>query len=234
MRLSLLALLATCALRAAEPIVACDYPDDAAAARAWRPIEGSAPAKVGQDDIAHVLRLDCDFSTFKGARAYWDHKVDLDLSSAEGIRLEIRCRDRAPIAQFHVYFETKGGWYNASFNPQRSPEWTTVEIRKDSAKAEGNPAGWRQIRMIRIAAYRAADKDASFEIRAIRKLGQLGEDTHVLLLKSPEAKERFDERVARQLSARGLRHASVTESELTPDTLAKAELLILPNNTQLS
>ena len=234
MRLSLLAFFATCALHAAEPIVACDYPDDAAAARAWRPIEGSAPAKVGQDDIAHVLRLDCDFSTFKGARAYWDHKVDLDLSSAEGVRLEIRCRDRAPIAQFHVYFETKGGWYNVNFNPQRTTEWTTVEIRKDSAKTEGNPAGWQQIRMIRVAAYRAADKDTSFEIRGIRKLGQLGEDTHVLLLKSPESKERFDERVARQLSARGLRHASVTESELTAGILAKAELLILPNNTQLS
>ena len=234
MRLSLLAFFATCALHAAEPIVSCDYPDDAAAAKAWRAVEGSPTARFGQDDIAHVLRLDCNFSTNKRARTYWDHQVDLDLSSAEGIRLQMRCRDRAPIAQFHVYFETKGGWYNVNFNPQRTTEWTTVEIRKDSAKTEGNPTGWQQVRTIRIAAYRAADKDTSFEIRGIRKLGQLGEDTHVLLLTSPESKERFDERVARQLTARGLRHASVTESELTPDILAKAELLILPNNTQLS
>ena len=234
MRHLLLALLATCALRAADPIVSCDYPDDATAAKAWRAVEGSPSARIGQDDIAHVLRLDCNFSTNKRARTYWDHKVDLDLSSSEGIRLEVRCRDRAPIAQFHVYFEAQGGWYNASFTPQRTSEWTTVEIRKDAAKAEGSPAGWKQIKTIRIAAYRAEDKDAYFEIRSLRKLGQLGDDTHVLLLKTPDAKERFDERLSRQLSARGLRHASVTEAELSPATLAKAELLILPNHTRLT
>lgn len=234
MRHLLLALLATCALRAADPIVSCDYPDDAAAAKAWRAVEGSPTARIGQDDIAHVLRLDCNFSTNKRARTYWDHKVDLDLSTSEGIRLEVRCRDRAPIAQFHVYFEAQGGWYNASFTPQRTSEWATVEIRKDAAKTEGNPAGWKQIKTIRIAAYRAEDKDAYFEIRSLRKLGQLGDDTHVLLLKTPDAKERFDERLSRQLSARGLRHASVTEAELSPATLAKAELLILANNTQLT
>lgn len=234
MRLALLALLATCALRAAAPIVTGDYPDDAAAARAWRAVEGSPAARIGQDDIAHVLRLDCNFRTNPRARVYWDHKVELDLSDAEGVRIEMRCRDRAPIAQFHVYFDAPGGWYNASFTPQRTAEWTTVEIRKDAAKAEGNPAGWGQIRTIRLAAYRAEDKDASFEVRSIRKLGQLGDDTRMLLLKTPDAKERFDERLSRQLAARGLRHASVTEAELTPATLAKAELLILPNNTRLS
>ncbi|MEY4132524.1 MAG: hypothetical protein RL592_582 [Verrucomicrobiota bacterium] len=234
MRHLLLALLATCALRAAEPIVSCDYADDAAAAKAWRAVEGSPTARIGQDDIAHVLRLDCNFSTNKRARTYWDHKVDLDLSTSEGIRLEVRCRDRAPIAQFHVYFEAQGGWYNASFTPQRTSEWTTVEIRKDAAKTEGNPAGWKQIKTIRIAAYRAEDKDAYFEIRSLRKLGQLGDDTHVLLLKTPDAKERFDERLSRQLSARGLRHASITEAELSPATLDKTELLILPNHTRLT
>ena len=234
MRLALLTLLATCALRAAAPIVSGDYPDDAAAAKAWRAVEGSPAARIGQDDIAHVLRLDCNFSTNKRARVYWDHKVELDLSDAEGVRIELRCRDRAPIAQFHVYFDVPGGWYNASFTPQRTAEWTTVEIRKDEAKTEGNPAGWGKIRTIRLAAYRAEDKDASFEVRSIRKLGQLGEDTHILLVKTPDAKERFDERLSRQLAARGLRHASATEAELTPATLAKAGLLILPNNTRLS
>ena len=233
MRRLLLALLAAGVAHAAEPIVAADYPDDAAAAKAWRAVEGSPAARIGQDDIAHVLRLDCNFSTNKRARVYWDHKVDLDLSSAEGIRLELRCRDRAPISQFHVYFETQGGWYNASFTPQRTSEWTTVEIRKDAAKAEGNPAGWSKIRTIRLAAYRAEDKDAYFELRSIRKLGQLGDDTHVLLLSTPDAKERFDERLSRQLASRGLRHASVAEADLTPATLAKAELLVLPNNTRL-
>lgn len=234
MRLALLTLLATCALRAAAPIVSGDYPDDDAAAKAWRAVEGSPVARIGQDDIAHVLRLDCNFRTNPRARVYWDHKVELDLSDAEGVRIELRCRDRAPIAQFHVYFDVPGGWYNASFTPQRTAEWTTVEIRKDEAKTEGNPAGWGKIRTIRLAAYRAEDKDASFEVRSIRKLGQLGEDTHILLVKTPDAKERFDERLSRQLAARGLRHASATEAELTPATLAKAGLLILPNNTRLS
>jgi len=234
MRPFLLALLATCALRAAAPIVSCDYPDDAAAAKAWQAVEGSPAARVGQDDIAHVLRLDCNYATNKRPRVYWDHKVDLDLSASEGLRLEVRCRDRAPIAQLHVYFEAHGGWYNVSVTPQRTSDWTTIEIRKDAAKVEGNPAGWQRIRTIRIAAFRAADQDTSFEIRSIRKLGQLGDDTHVLLLKTPDAKERFDERLSRQLSARGLPHASVTEAELTSATLAKAELLILPNNTRLS
>jgi hypothetical protein len=198
MRLLLLALLATCALRAAAPIVSCDYPDDASAAKAWRAVEGSPAARIGQDDIAHVLRLDCNFGTNKRPRTYWDHKVELDLSDAEGIRLEIRCRDRTSIAQFHVYFEANGGWYNASFTPQRTSEWTTIEVRKDSVKTEGNPSGWQQIKTLRIAAYRAEDKDTSFEIRSIRKLGQLGDDTHVLLVKTPDAKERFDERLSRR------------------------------------
>jgi uncharacterized lipoprotein YddW (UPF0748 family) len=234
MRLLLLALFATSGLRAAQPVVSCEYPDDDAAAKAWRAVEGSPPARVGQDGIAHVLRLECNYATNKRARVYWDHKVDLDLSAAEGLRLEVRCRDRAPIAHLNVYFEAPGGWYNVSLTPQRTSEWTTLEVRKEAAKMEGSPEGWQRIRSIRIAAFRAEDRDTSFEIRSIRRLGQLGDDTHVLLLKTPDAKERFDERLSRQLSARGLTHAAVTEAELTSATLAKTKLLILPNNTRLT
>jgi uncharacterized lipoprotein YddW (UPF0748 family) len=234
MRRLLLALLATCGLHAAAPIVSGDYPDDAAAAKAWRPIEGATPAQIGQDDIAHVLRLECNFATFKGTRVYWHHKVDLDLSSAEGIRIEMRCTNRQPIAQFHVYFEAEGGWYNATFTPQRTAGWTSVEIRKESAKTEGAPKGWKNIRGLRIAAYRAEDKDTAFEIRSIRKLGELGDDTRLLMLTTPDAKERFDERLSSLLTSRNLRHASVPEAELTTAMLAKTELLILPNHTKLS
>ena len=227
----LLILLAACL--SAAPFESCDYRDDVAAAAAWRPIEGSPQARSLTEAGRSALRLDCPFATFKGSRVYWDHPLAVDLTRAEGLRFDIRCRDLGPISAFHLYLETKSGWYNASFIPQRPGQWQTIELRKADFHIEGKPTGWSELRTLRLAAYRAGESDTSFEVRDIRPLGVLGEDTHILLINASEAGERFDTVTSRFLSAQGIRHAQATEAEITPDLLARAGLVILPNNGKL-
>jgi uncharacterized lipoprotein YddW (UPF0748 family) len=230
-RLAVLLLLPAFGWAASPPIVEAAYADDAAAAKAWKPLEGTPSAQVTTEaDGSHALRLACPFSTFKGARAYWDHRVDLDLSGAEGIQIEMRCRHRAPIGHFNVYLETPSGWYNATLNPRRADQWTTVTVRKDAMKAEGKDGGLDRVRTIRLAAFRAADQDTAFEIRAIRRFGELGTDTDVILA---AGQDRFDAVVGKQLEERGIRHAKLPATALTPANLAKAKLLILPYNPNL-
>jgi transposase InsO family protein len=96
----------------AAPVDRCDYADDAAAARAWRGGEGAPSARVTTADGRRVLRLDCPFSRATGPRLTWDLRLGLDLSHAEGLRLELRCPDRRSLGQVMVYLETPAGWHN--------------------------------------------------------------------------------------------------------------------------
>ena len=144
------------------------YDTDAAAQAAWQPMHGTTNVVMAVLEGRRVLRLPCNFSSNKIERASWDRSVKLDLAASRGVQFEFLCRDVTPVSYFAIYFESGDGWYSGTFFPERSTGWNTVEIDKGDFAREGKPAGWDQVKTIRISAWRGKDKSTEFYLSDLR------------------------------------------------------------------
>jgi uncharacterized lipoprotein YddW (UPF0748 family) len=220
-------------------IDSCVYADDAAAAAAWQPMFGSPPAATATTDGVKALRMRCPFSTTRIERASWDRSVRLDLTASRALRFRFLCRDVAPISYFMVYLQSGDGWYTKEFYPETTG-WNTITIEKAGMGIEGAPAGWGKIRTIRVSAWRGGNTDTEFALSDLRKVGQLGVDTLVALVRAdsvvrerPEERrsvEQFTRTVADTLEKAGIGYATLSDADLSADTLRLARLVILPYN----
>jgi uncharacterized lipoprotein YddW (UPF0748 family) len=224
-------------------IASCDYPDDATAAAAWTPMKGSAPATSATAAGRRALRLPCNFAGTKFQRASWDMSCDLDLADCRGIQFDVLCTNAAPVSYFSVYFQSEGGWYSAPFHPDSPDGWSTVTVPKAATRAEGTPRGWAKIRAIRLSAWRAEDKDTEFFISGLRKVGAIGADAAIAIIRAEsiaatrsseaESAERFAETVADALARENLPCAMLGDLDVTAERLARAKVAILPHNPSI-
>ncbi len=148
----------------------CDYGSHAAARSVWKPMQGSAPVETTRVGDKMVLKLPCKFSGGEVERASWDRAVKLDLKDSPGVEFRILCSNSIPVAHFNIYFQSGQGWYGATFFPESSTGWSTIRINKNQVTPEGTPAGWDQIKTIRISAWRANQDDTEFFISDLRRL----------------------------------------------------------------
>ena len=153
---------------AGEVIDDCRYATDAAAAAAWHPMAGTAKAQAATVAGRQVMRLPCNFTATKIERASWDRNVKLDLASSRGVQFKVLCRDLSPVSYFSIYFQSGEGWYHAAFFPESAGGWNTIQIDKTEMKPEGKPAGWGQIRTVRISAWRGKDVSTEFYLSDLR------------------------------------------------------------------
>jgi len=222
----------------------CRYASAAAAQAAWKPKEGSAPVSTAVVDGRPALRLPCNFATNPAARAYWDQAVQLNLADGDGVQFRIFCRDTLPVSSFVIHFQSGNGWYGADFFPESASGWNTITLGKSAMRTEGQPAGWGQIKTIRLSAWRGHKADTEFFLSDLRKPGGLGDGTVVIVLKSdvsarqmPGQASSFEQSakiVAQGLRASGIASATISDDELTRDQLALAKLVVLPQNPVLT
>ena len=139
----------------------------------WTPMSGTAPAAATEIDGAPGVSLPCNFAGTDFPRASWDAAVDLDLSGAKGLEIEMRAADPAPIASVTVYLQSGGGWYRATAELP-GEEWITVSIPREATDIEGAPGGWSNIATVRISAWRGGEQDTRMEIRAMRAIPAAG------------------------------------------------------------
>jgi uncharacterized lipoprotein YddW (UPF0748 family) len=151
----------------------CQYATDAAAQAAWRPMRGTTNVTAAVLEGRKALRLPCNFAGTQIERASWDQRVQLDLAASRGVRFELLCRDPAPVSYFAIYFQSGEGWYAATFFPDSSTGWNTIEIDKAGMRSEGKPAGWGQVKTIRVSAWRGKEANTEFYLRDLRKLAVL-------------------------------------------------------------
>jgi uncharacterized lipoprotein YddW (UPF0748 family) len=218
----------------------CEYGDDAAARTAWKPMGGSAAISVALIEGRKVLRLPCNFAGTKIERASWDQQLKLDLAFSRGIQFNVLCRDASPVSYFSIYFQSGEGWYHGVFFPESATGWSAISIDKTEMTIEGKPAGWGQIKAIRISAWRGKDKDTEFYLSDIRKTGVLGGDAVVAILRCESASKRspdegrnieqYTQAVAQNLYALGVGCAVISDLDATPDSFKQAKLIILPYN----
>jgi uncharacterized lipoprotein YddW (UPF0748 family) len=227
-------------LAAASAVVdACRYANDAAAQAAWRPMRGSAEARASAVDGTAALRLPCNFAGTTFERASWDRRGKLNLAPYEGVELRVKVSSVAPVARFNIYFQSGAGWYSASFFPDSSRGWSTIEIPKASTHVEGKPSGWSEIETIRISAWRAKDADTDLYIGGLRGYGVLGEDAATAIVRADSVSgdsrgvAEYAALLGGHLSALGVRHATLSDLEVSAAQLKAARLVILPYNTSL-
>jgi uncharacterized lipoprotein YddW (UPF0748 family) len=132
-------------------------------------MRGSTPVTTALLDGRKVLRLPCDFTSSNVERASWDRAVKLDLTSSRGIQFNVFCRNALPASYFSIYFQSGEGWYHAAFFPESSTAWNTIEIDKTEMKSEGKPAGWGEIKTIRLSAWRGKAENTVFYLSDLRK-----------------------------------------------------------------
>jgi uncharacterized lipoprotein YddW (UPF0748 family) len=221
--------------RAETPMDHLDYPSDQAAQAAWRPLEDTAPVSMAEVEGRRAVRFPCRFKETKGARAYWDHAVALDLAACRGLQFLFYCRDAKPVSGFTAYLQSGNGWYRKPIEGGR-PGWNLVRVDKAETEIEGTPAGWGKVQTLRVAAWRAADEDTEF---FLADLGPFGGDAPLVVLRNEAvAKERPGELhtvaaqcalTSRLLDDLALPHVLVNDLDLTPERLKGKQIVLLPH-----
>jgi len=143
-----------------QVIDAFQYPDSAAAARAWVASEGTPPVAVVQDRGRRAVEMATPFASKPNLpRTIIDRKVKLDLSVPGEFVLEIGSPAADKVGRLSLYFRSGGGWYSGGAELSKKG-WQTLRFSKASFGVEGKPAGWHQIDGIRISIWRGLPADA--------------------------------------------------------------------------
>lgn len=238
--------LAAGSLRGAESSGVIDdgqFATEAEAQAAWRLMGTTAPVRLFQPDDRKALKLPCVFAGSKSERASWDRRVTLDLTAARGIEFQLFCRDASPVSYFSVYLQSGDGWYHGTFYPESSNQWNTVSLDKSAFGSEGKPAGWGQIRTIRLSAWRGQERNTELWVRDLRVSGQLGREALVAILRAESAAQRsaeearsvaqFTETTAQLLQSFGVGSAVISDTDATLERLRSARVVVLPYNGTL-
>ncbi len=220
----------------------CRYLSRAAAQAAWRPMGGTAGVELINIQGRAALRMPCHFRGTADERASWDRTVALDLSSARGVRLQVWCKDPSPVSHFSLYFKSGPGWYHVTFYPESNSQWNEITLDKTATQMEGAPAGWGKIDAIRISAWRSGKVDTEFFLGGISRIGELGVDASVAVLRADSAAgsagdgdgiKQSAERVCASLNGLGIGCALLSDLDATPEKLRNAKMVVLPYNASM-
>ena len=144
------------------------YPDSAAAARAWVAADTTPPVTLVQDGDRTVLELKTPFASQPSLpRSVIDRDVKLNLAVPGEFALEVYVPEST--GHLSLYFRSGNGWYAGGADPWRKG-WQTLSFSKADFRMEGKPAGWHQIDGIRIALWRGAPKDSFIRLRRLAAL----------------------------------------------------------------
>ena len=137
----------------------------------------SGPATAASIAGKSATRFPVNFQTsLVGERAIWDRTFDLDLSWARGVEFDIYSDNVNPISSLTLYFRSGNGWYRSNVNLPNVGSWNHVKLDMAEAAVEvGNdgepPAGWSQIDLMRISAWRGTNTNTSFALSNLKVFG---------------------------------------------------------------
>ena len=137
----------------------------------------SGPATAASIAGKNATRFPVNFQTsLIGERAIWERTFDLDLSWARGVEFDIYSDNVNPISSLTFYFRSGNGWYRSNVNLPNVGSWNHVKLDMAEAAVElGNggepPAGWSQIDLMRISAWRGTNTNTSFALSNLKVFG---------------------------------------------------------------
>ena len=172
-------------------------------------------------------------------RAYWDATVNMDLSAWTAFSFDVQIDDPSAVKRASIYFRSGEGWYGGWFELD-GRNWKTIPLSRADFYPEGNPAGWDQIRGIRIAfwkqdAINTTARIANFKTHhvAIRILRNT--DARASKPQDADFANRLTERLQMWFQQYGIPSAVITDDELreAPPPMG-TKLIILPFNPVLT
>jgi uncharacterized lipoprotein YddW (UPF0748 family) len=235
MSLTSLTLLLGLAAPPESLIDAFQYPDTAAAARAWQ-APPAARLAVVEDQGRKVLQVALPFGAHPALeRIALDRRVKLDLAVPGGFEFEARVDPPEAVRNFSLYFHAGNGWYHANISPTKRG-WQTFRISKAAFGTEDSPGAWHEVDTIRIAAWHGQTKDGTLRIR------RLASQWHPIALvvpvkgkKGAEAKAAADvsKHVVPFLAELGLGCDAVDETAVAQGALGDRKVAILAYNPHI-
>ena len=166
-------------------------------------------------------------------RLVLDIRHPLDLRVESGISFDISSPDWSRFSRMLVYFKSGNGWYQGSFEIEGEEACQRITVyKRDITGMEGDPSGWGNVSVVRIAAYRAATAVGNAEI-SVSGLAYVSASAEVLLVASGKKDDSYLHYAAtfsRTMDAAGIVHASVLDHELRADDLKGRKVAVLPYN----
>ena len=211
--------------------------DDAAVKAAFTPMGGTPQAEwVGNG----AVRLPVNFAGTRHDRASWDIKAKVDLRGNRGVQFDFFCDDPEAFVSFSLYFRSGGGWYHASFHPERVGAWQRIVIDKADTQIEGTCAGWGAVDALRLSGWRGQDTDTAC---AIANLGFTGGEPEALVVRADsnvagsggegKAFASYAATVSATFDSLGIESAQMADSDLAPGLLEGVKLVVLPYNPRV-
>ncbi len=210
--------------------------DTPTAQKLFAPMDGSR--KVERRPDGAVL-LPVNFKGTTHARVSWDLRIKTDLRLTRGVQFDFYCSDLTPFSSFSLYFRSGGGWYHASFSPEKTGVWEHIVIDKADAPGESTVAGWGAVDMLRLSGWRCLSTDT---VCAIANLGPVDVAPEVLVIRADSSAKKqkpnegfalYAGTVSSTLDALGIPSAQAADTDLTPDLLSKVSLVVLPYNPKV-
>ena len=224
---------------AEPPLDDFHYKDQATAAKAWKPMGGTASPRTGTVADRDALLLPCNFDGTRIERASWDREIKFSLAGHRGISFDIWCRDPGPISSMVIYLQSGKGWYTANFALPEAGRWGTIKIDKEDMGTEGTPAGWNEIQTIRLSAWRGGNTNTELAIRDLRRIEDSG---NIYIVRNESALathpgdaasiHAYPRDIAGQLRKLGLDYSLVSDLDLPNRDMSRAKLVILPYTSQ--
>ncbi len=222
----LLVLSAACWAAENELVIdAFDYPDTAAAQKAWV-VRGGHPGVEMQtvEGRGRVMKIPLPFKSLDTDRTYVDRSVKLNLAPYSELAIDVFGESPSPASRVTLYFHSDKGWYGKSFGLKKG--WSTVVLSKGDFGSEDEPAGWSAIDTIRISPWMGQRLDGYCLVDNLRARSH-----DIVVVSGRGANARYATRLVNALRGAGLEVGSVSDGDVACGALkhAKAALFALPS-----
>ena len=188
--------------------------------------------------------LPADFSVLKADRACWDFPIRMDMCREGGLAFDFLCSGDESISGINIYLKSGGGWYTGRLNPSVEGGWHRVMVRKSAfVRTEGKVAGWRNVSVLRIAAWRCGKEKVEL---GIGNLSFLDEDAPLVGVVRPDScicdpkyrsemknLAKFSSCTLSAIEDTGIPTVEISDVELDASAVKGLKLLVFPYNPKL-
>lgn len=202
----------------------------------WSPADGTGQAALAKEKLPDgrpAITFRFDMSTIK-ERAYWDLPVKLNLSSVGRISFWAKLiGEESSVSGATLYFNSGSGWYGAGISIP-ADTWSHITLDRAAFRPEDSPAGWQEIKTVRIAFWKGQSTAAEVLFGGLE-----GQSSSVAVVRctrgaNPTESATYAEQMAAALKRAGIDAGTVDDIDVEHGVLTGKLLAVYPHNPSVS